>query len=105
MAFVHLFVVPLVFARSPLKVRWLQEELSLSDNEVAAMISSAPNILTISIQGSMAPKLGWLSRRLMLSNEQLAMVVTACPQVPSNLQIKSVWHVKNFSARKIACLC
>lgn len=45
------------------------------------MVSSAPNVLTISIEGSMAPKLGWLSRRLMLSNEQLAMVVTTCPQV------------------------
>lgn len=45
------------------------------------MVASAPNVLTISIQDSMAPKLGWLSRRLMLSNEQLAMVVTTCPQV------------------------
>ncbi len=63
------------------QVRWLQEELDLSNEEVAAMIASAPNLLTISIEGSMAPKLSWLSRRLMLSNEQLAMVVTTCPQV------------------------
>lgn len=47
------------------------------------MVSSAPNVLTISIEGSMAPKLDWLSRRLMLSNEELAAVVTTCPQVSS----------------------
>lgn len=63
------------------QVRWLQEELDLTYAEVAAMVASAPNVLTISIQDSMAPKLGWLSRRLMLSNEQLALVVTTCPQV------------------------
>lgn len=50
------------------------------------MVSSAPNILTISIEGSMAPKLDWLSRRLMLSNEQLAAVVTTCPQASSAMR-------------------
>lgn len=62
------------------------------------MVASAPNVLTISIQDSMAPKLGWLSRRLMLSNEQLAMVVTTCPQVDW------VWRLVFTSARKtFAC--
>lgn len=88
-----------------LKVRWLQEELSLSDAEVASMVSSAPTILTISIQGSMAPKLGWLSRRLLLSNEQLAMVVTTCPQVRSRHQPFCMMYLENsFSARMIGCV-
>ena len=63
------------------RVNWLQNRLSLNDNEIKKIIQSQPTILWNQSESDtgLAPKIDWIQERLILDRKGLTKIITKSP--------------------------
>ena len=71
----------ITFARIEESCGWLQSSLDLSDAELKKMVLTFPQMLSLSVEDNMAPKLDWLQKRLDLGDAQLRTLVMRFPKL------------------------
>ena len=86
----------ITFARIEESCGWLQSSLDLSDAELKKMVLTFPQMLSLSVEDNMAPKLDWLQKRLDLGDAQLRKLVVKQPpllgySVEDNMAPKLDW--------------
>ena len=65
------------------RVNWLQNRLSLNDNEIKKIIQSQPTILWNQSESDtgLAPKIDWIQERLMLDQKGLTNIISKSPTI------------------------
>ena len=63
------------------KADWLQKELSLHDKELSKMLSTQTNLLALSVEKKMKPKLAYLRQAYDLSDEELKKLLLRYPNI------------------------
>ena len=84
---------------------WLQKRLSLKDAELPKTVKKFPNLLGLSVEDSVEPKLNWLQQRLNVTDIQLGKIVTKDPtilarSIENSLEPKIKWIQKKLNLDK-----